>query len=69
MSGMGEITFEYDPIEKKEILGEGATSGWVYVHSGVGPALAMSVVAFTDGEGHGFIELAGEWQDVTVVDG
>jgi len=70
MGESGELTYYYDPEQAttEPVLKEGATDGWLVWHDGVGPGRAMRVVALTDGDGNGFIDFNGDWQDVTIYD-
>lgn len=59
--------FEYCPEPAPSFFEEGATAGTLVLWSGEpGPAIAISVVAITDGDGAGFIEPTGDPQRVTV---
>lgn len=69
----GDVAFEYGGagtyyLDDSPVLEEGAVDAWLYLHNGPGPAQAIRVVAFTDPDGHGFVQPQGEWQSVTVVD-
>lgn len=62
---MDETVFYF--YEEPEPEPAGVTVAYLYEWSGEpGPARYMPVVAAVDGEGHGFIEPTGEWNDCIV---
>ena len=65
-----ELVYRYDPDQAgtRPLLAEGATAGWVILRNGDGTGRAVRAVALTDADGNGFIEQAGEWEDVTITD-
>lgn len=66
---MSTIEYAYDPEGAGDFpLAEGATAGWLVLHQGIGPAVAVRAVAMTDADGHGFVEQQGEWRQIEVTE-